>query len=176
MKRVVDGAEHAKLVIRVAVPLAMLIGAVGAVHFHSPVPLAIVPGALMGLILDPDLDQRMITYSEYHIGRIPVIGWLWIAWCFGYSMCFNQKGSRWLKHRGLSHLPVLGTFTRVLWFWGPALAAIAWANLYVDHLLLAWLFLGLCMADFTHIYRDLTTGKNGRKPLSNPFSTYKAAK
>lgn len=75
--------------------------------------------------------------------------------------------ARVFKHRGISHWPVVGTLTRVLWFATPflALALLLGAELHVssDALRILTLgFMGLSAADLLHIATDLMTRRRSR--------------
>lgn len=111
-------------------------------------------GCLLGLLLDPDLDQdTMMTSSEVRAKRIlltiPILGHIafavWFGWWTVYGLCH--------KHRGISHTPILGTLTRMLWL------APLWIVLYVrkveiDPLMALCLFAGLVISDIGHYLRD----------------------
>ncbi len=61
-------------------------------------------GAASALIIQPDLDQ---LYSMSRLRLTRRFGVLAQAWCMVYDRLF--------RHRGLSHVPVIGTLTRLTW-------------------------------------------------------------
>lgn len=162
-KALPDGYWHARLSLYVGMPLVACF-ALLVLYATKDISLvfAAVFGGICGFFLDCDYDQRVVTVAEARIGNIPVIGWVWVGWSYGYSRFFNKKGSKYLKHRGLSHWPFLGTLTRVIWFWLPlffaanfAVSALGgskleppWAHLFVA-------YLALCIQDMIHLARDL---------------------
>ena len=66
-------------------------------------------GAVAGLLITPDIDQEAgTTYEEwrvYQIGFIPGLIWQWLWWPYG----------KLFAHRGISHVYVIGTATRVVY-------------------------------------------------------------
>lgn len=78
----------------------------GAPWWWAPL---MVLGNLAGLVLDPDLDHEMVTASEWRVRRVfgVLIGGLWVAVWMPYAML--------MPHRGVSHWPVIGTLTRLVY-------------------------------------------------------------
>jgi uncharacterized metal-binding protein len=65
-------------------------------------------GCLSGVIISPDLDLSTRTISKGAVLRQSLgLGYLWITIWYPYGKLF--------KHRGLSHAPVLGTLTRIIY-------------------------------------------------------------
>ncbi len=65
-------------------------------------------GCLSGILISPDLDMRTRTVSERYVVRMSLgLGWLWIAMWYPYALLF--------KHRGVSHAPICGTVSRILY-------------------------------------------------------------
>ena len=94
-------------------------------------------------------DQDIHHVRIYPERRYPVWGSILYYWSLPYGHLF--------KHRGPSHLPVVGTLTRVLFMglWGiPVLmwfAGMQWADIAQY---CAWGFAGLAVADMVHIAAD----------------------
>lgn len=156
-----DGYFHRRITLYFS-PLALLLG--GAVSyflcrdffFAGIYGICSFFGCLLGVILDPDLDQEMVSSSEWFIVKIPILGLIisgiWVGYWLPYALL--------TKHRGLSHWPVFGTLTRVLWLI-PAFFVIRWFLLgdlniqeWLFNLPCLCMFLGLCLADFGHYLRD----------------------
>ncbi|MEM8967257.1 MAG: DUF2227 family putative metal-binding protein [Bacteroidota bacterium] len=71
-------------------------------------------GCFFGIFMSPDLDMRQHTVSETTLLRWSLgVGYLWIFLWYPYAMLF--------RHRGISHTPLIGTATRVLYLIGIAL-------------------------------------------------------
>jgi uncharacterized metal-binding protein len=125
-----------------------------------------VAGALLGVILQPDLD---VNHGKTHsnnlvsrLGLVPYIGWQGVWYMYRRS----------LKHGGdLSHFPVIGTLGRIGYLF---LFAIVFPNLLLSQLFdfdfwyetswWAWkialaykVILGLMTTDFFHWLLDVTT-------------------
>ena len=63
-------------------------------------------GCLSGVLISPDLDMANRTVSETVVIRwLGVLGYLWMVLWKPYA-CLH-------KHRGISHVPLIGTLTRV---------------------------------------------------------------
>ncbi|MGD1894816.1 MAG: DUF2227 family putative metal-binding protein [Cyclobacteriaceae bacterium] len=78
-------------------------------------------GCFCGIFISPDLDMRQRTVSETTLLRWSLgIGYIWIFLWYPYAMLF--------RHRGISHTPIIGTVTRVLY-----LLAIAVLVQYLAH-------------------------------------------
>ncbi|MEM9673975.1 MAG: DUF2227 family putative metal-binding protein, partial [Bacteroidota bacterium] len=70
-------------------------------------------GCFCGIFISPDLDMRQRTVSETTLLRWSSgIGYIWIFLWYPYAMLF--------RHRGISHTPIIGTITRVLYLLGIA--------------------------------------------------------
>lgn len=71
-----------------------------------------ISGMIIGIWIDPDLDMIQITSSERRkLKAHPFWGRLWLAYWAPYGA--------YMSHRGLSHAPVIGTFTRVFYVVWP---------------------------------------------------------
>lgn len=60
--------------------------------------------------------------------------------------------ARLAHHRGLSHLPILGTLTRVVYL-GPLLIIAAWFG-FPFQVWMLWVVLGLILSDTAHFVHD----------------------
>jgi uncharacterized metal-binding protein len=115
--------------------------AVGRVHARDTQLIAFV-GAI---IVSPDLDQESISYVEWRIVRYTLgLGFLWLLYWWPYS--------RLIPHRHISHWPILGTLTRILYlapaWYGGWLLGVRPASWVV------WAALGLTASDLVHWLRD----------------------
>lgn len=90
------------------------------------------------LFLHPDMDLA------YKIKLLSWKGLLTLPFR-PYSLLF--------RHRGISHMPVIGTLTRVLWLWGLFLILFGWV---MPNWVPLWFVLGgLASADLCHILLDI---------------------
>jgi uncharacterized metal-binding protein len=176
-----DGYWHGRITIALT-PIATAIGFALGLALGYPVYTGVLMGmgCLLGLFLDPDLDQEMITSSEWRFLRVgwPVIaigsgvwgiasgigapatllavgiggmaGPLWVAFWLPYAMV--------MKHRStLSHFPGISTLIRVAYLLTPFIAIAIMFGVPVEP---AWfavaipLFVGLVISDFGHYMRD----------------------
>ena len=110
-----SGREHNLASTVVSAPLGLGIGMIlrgqGApLDVAMRAGLSASAGCLAGILLTPDLDMLTISKSEWLVVRwLPIIGWLWLAIWDIYA--------RLLPHRNaLSHLPILGTAGRLVYF------------------------------------------------------------
>lgn len=82
--------------------------------------LGLIPGAIIGHLCTPDLDQHQVrTHDEATIYRInPVAGRIWETYWLMYGFL--------VKHRSwVSHAPIIGTLIRFFYLFGPPIAIIA---------------------------------------------------
>lgn len=163
-----DGYWHGRITISF-IPLGFLLGLVVAAIFGLYKPeitpnivacgLVCAFGTLCGLILEPDLDQIIISSSEMRvINSFQPISWIYGGWWVGHWLSYAKA----IPHRSpLSHWPVLGTTIRVAWFlcWPGWLLAYYLLKDYQPSftinpiLLLCW-YLGLVVSDIGHFGRD----------------------
>ena len=109
-----NGKAHATASLAASLPTGLIVG----LALGPDVGLCAAGGCLVGIFVNPDLDQLTIERAEWKIIKwLPVIGWAWLMlWDIYARVC---------KHRGvLSHFPIVGTLGRVgyleLWdlaFW-----------------------------------------------------------
>jgi len=109
----VNGKAHATASIVAALPAGLVV----ALALGPDVGLCAAGGCLLGVFVNPDLDQLTIERAEWKIIKwLPVVGWAWLMlWDIYARVC---------KHRGfLSHFPIVGTVGRVLYLelWDLAL-------------------------------------------------------
>jgi uncharacterized metal-binding protein len=113
--------------------------------------IALTAGVLAGALITPDLDVQGPTRAHTIARRSGgcLFGWLWRLLWMPYSYIIP-------RHRHpLSHWPVIGTLTRLLY-----LGLLAWAVLSVAGLplpliwWLPWAAGGLILADIGHWFLD----------------------
>lgn len=114
-----SGSTHARVSYLLQAPITVA-GVVTAINYDdAQLGAGLVVGGLVGIIVTPDIDHHVVTQEElrfYQLGRIPGVLWQWL-WA-GYEIV--------VPHRGISHVPVVGTLTRALY-----LAVIARVLLWV---------------------------------------------
>jgi len=104
---VADGHTHFRASIAVDVILAS--GLIWMGKNGAPVEVfnGVVVGATIGTLVTPDFDLVGTTYTEALLRNIPILGVLiQITW-YPYALLS--------KHRGLSHIHILGTLSRLLY-------------------------------------------------------------
>ncbi len=104
-----NGRAHG-MATKVAAPVVAVVAVATTGEWLLGVAAAI--GCLAGLIIDPDLDcnstLQLMNASRWRMMRASwPIGYLWFFLWWPYSQLF--------PHRGLSHVPVLGTLTRLVY-------------------------------------------------------------
>lgn len=117
-----------------------------------PVAFDVVVGALLGIMLSPDLDVDRGNISNYYIRKFsPVAAWIWRAFWWPYAKAF--------RHRGISHWPVIGTCSRILYisvYVALFTIVLALFNKSV-RLLYSWelpVLVGLMLSDSVHALLD----------------------
>jgi uncharacterized metal-binding protein len=118
----------------------------------SPIaPFWLLAGYLAGGIwLSPDIDLKQSRPSQ----RLGILSVLWKPY---------RKAS---GHRGFSHLPIVGTLSRVIYIAFPAIVWMLITNynptqfLWHHRELLASLFLGLEISTWVHLCMDYIPGLN----------------
>ena len=112
--------------------------------------LGILIGYGLGYYFDPDWDQISITGGEGRILRhLKLVGSMMLGFFLPYAYLF--------KHRGISHMPVVGTITR--WMWIGLIAFLFFRTglfLYVKqntHFIYG-ILVGQSYSDFIHILAD----------------------
>lgn len=106
-----DGYEHAKISLVGGIGIAA-IGLTGGIIWPVVTAPALVAalGVVAGAVLSPDLDQPMITWSEWFVIKLlPPLSWIPGLLMVGYWLPYSLM----MKHRGVSHWPVIGTLTRI---------------------------------------------------------------
>ena len=146
-----NGHAHATASIGAALPTGLAVG----LALGPDVGLCAAGGCLLGIFVNPDLDQLTIERAEWKIIKwLPVAGWGWLMlWDVYARIC---------KHRGfLSHFPIVGTLGRVgyleLWdlaFWlargQPAPVMVTPAQMRCA----LGAFIGLAVSDILHWLMD----------------------
>lgn len=114
-----SGNTHARVAYALQAPIT-LAGIVVAINYDdAQLGAGLVIGGLVGIIVTPDIDHHVVTHEElrfYQVGRVAGVLWQWL-WA-GYEIV--------VPHRGVSHVPVIGTLTRAIY-----LAVIARVLLWV---------------------------------------------
>jgi uncharacterized metal-binding protein len=88
-----------------------------ALSIMAVAPVAAL-GCACGVLLSPDLDQEGISHAEWRLVKWTFgLGFLWLLLWWPYAAL--------MPHRGLSHVPIIGTATRLAY-----LGAIVGAALY----------------------------------------------
>lgn len=107
-------------------------------------------GYLLGYICDPDLDKLGITSAEGRaLHKFGIFGLLWIMYWMPYAFL--------TKHRGISHVPILGTAIRFLYLLIIPMALVLYYTIPLSDQVLwmaGWCFVGLVMSDLVHIFLD----------------------
>ncbi len=116
-------------------------------------------GCLSGIFISPDLDMPTRTVSESTLLRWSWgVGYIWIFLWYPYAVFF--------KHRGISHCPLVGTCTRLVYLAGLAflLQEVLRQSMEVDGQLIIWLqdhylplvifAAGLAISDIGHWIMD----------------------
>jgi len=170
-----SGIEHTTHTATLAVGIAGGIALGAALSGHiSP---AVAAWGLAGVVISPDMDiypNITYTYIERIFGKPGRVAWE-IIW---------RPYARIVPHRSLSHTPILGTLTRVVWLlmWLAALEISVRSVLYtlgfdialtvpVLGATLRWLsspdglaaFAFLALSDTWHLVMDLTNTYAKRK-------------
>ena len=106
--------------------------------------LFIVLGMFLGVFITPDLDLYDNCKGSF---------WCWF-WKF-YGKMF--------RHRGISHTPIIGTITRIIY-------AGIFPAIYIirNDVVLPWkvvglIFLGLCLSDILHVTMDRISTRMKRR-------------
>ena len=142
------GKVHA----RASLGLALPVGLLAAEVVGNRAGLAAGLGCASGVFLSPDLDLAGRTVSESLLWKLhPLAGFPFQAFWRPYAWIF--------PHRGVSHTPILGTATRLLYI--ALFAAIMWfvvgqpdiPPLWEWHETWAWCA-GLTISDAAHWLLD----------------------
>lgn len=109
------------------------------------ITLPIHVGTVLGWLVTPDADQEGITWEDRRLLNINKgIGKLWIWYWKGYAKTYS--------HRGISHMPIIGTAGRWLYvFWRGGFL------LYFLELPVLWwlyIFAGHAFLDLMHLAFD----------------------
>lgn len=161
------GYTHRQVSLRLIIPTSLCIGLLAAGmtwYFAQNIILAAVAfpwyalvaglGATFAAVCTPDEDIQHRTWEEKQLqAKFPRFGLLWEVYWYPYARLF--------KHRGLSHLPGYGAFTRLVYtFWPLGFVTNigglpAWWNVTW----LVWLpvWFGMLGPDIAHALADVDT-------------------
>lgn len=110
----------------------------------------ILIGGVCQFVVTPDIDHHIHTYEEKRwLKLLGVFGWLWIAYWWPYSKLFRHPNSKHMPFKTMSHMPLLGTVTRMIYL-------MWWIPMFFEVDLLIWIgcFAVWSVGDFIHIVRD----------------------
>lgn len=141
------GKQHAKASLILAIPAGVGVGLINPLA-----GAAACVGCLLGIPIGPDLDQEGISAAEWKIIKWTLgLGFLWLMFWWPYALIHS--------HRGVSHIPIVGTLGRLLYM--AILLIIIWLILgckplpVIDPWLLKGLVAGLILSDILHWVMDL---------------------
>ncbi len=121
----------------------------GACQGHLLEGALMAVGAASAIVIQPDLDQ---PYSMSRLRLTRRGGLVAQVWCMVYDRLF--------RHRGLSHVPVIGTLTRLAWLVLPLVILAFLCYLSPPPVEwwwpVAWWVGGLMLADTLHAAMDWT--------------------
>lgn len=144
---------------KIALPVVMAGGAILWHYDYHSQAIFISIGYLSGKYLDPDLDQLKITQARQNaLHDFSILGYFWIGYWYAYGYLF--------KHRGISHVPIIGTLTRVfyllplmglMWIFGSSILP-NWFNqnfyaMIVSVKMMSFV-IGLALSDLLHEVLD----------------------
>ncbi|WP_373544675.1 DUF2227 family putative metal-binding protein [Chamaesiphon sp.] len=147
-----SGKAH-DLAILVILPPAVIVTVIYLpTIIHAPLAPIIAIGSYLagGIWLSPDIDLKQSRPSQ----RLSILSPLWKPY---------RKAS---GHRGFSHLPIVGTLSRMIYIAIPALFWMLITSYNPTNLLwhnretLGAVFLGLEASCFVHLIMDYTPGLN----------------
>lgn len=184
-----SGRTHAKVAYFV---LASGIAVSGYAYLSDPSTIAvsgpICAGLVNGLAVSPDIDIQHSTVEEKRWKSIPIIGFpLFLAFS-----TFWQPYALIVPHRGISHVLIIGTFTRFVYqfagfiFWSITFDLwMAWvagkaanvtmlvSSVPLDVMLLY--FAGWCVQDAGHLLFDMKLWGRMRRRSRRPLGLMQAA-
>jgi uncharacterized metal-binding protein len=117
--------------------------------WHS---FAITAGAMVGLVLTPDLDIEKGSFSHYIIRRYFGLFsyWIWFIVWWPYAKVIAHRSP-------VSHFPVFSTALRVGYLLLLATPFIVWSGIKIDEEVMrtfSFFFFGLACSDSLHITMD----------------------
>lgn len=117
------GKEHERIAIIVWAP-TMAASWIAYANGHEAVAAGMALGAFTGFLVTPDIDANVTTREEYRMYKIfwP-LGLIWQNLWAPYGLIF--------AHRGWSHTPFIGTFTRLIYVVVAITLAILTFNEYI---------------------------------------------
>lgn len=144
------GQTHERIQIGVALattsitPLALLATDV-SIEKAATIWFAAFLGSTSSIVLTPDLiDVNGDTLPEKRIRSVPILGWLVATIYDGISLL--------IPHRGISHVPVIGSIITLFvpWF---LILPLAWYGI-ISWSFVFWLIAFKSFADLFHIIPD----------------------
>lgn len=108
-------------------------------------------GSAVTLLVHPDLDVDGLDRNEHAlVKRTMGLGFLWLMLWYPYARVF--------KHRGVSHWPIVGTLTRVLYL-GVLLTValmVTGMQMYIEDVvdIGGYVVGGMMISDFVHWWMD----------------------
>ena len=155
MWRISDGKLHEKLALFPGLVGVLITAIISTKH---PLSLWALLGMWIGIfVATPDVDLGTITYCERRWFRED--GHVLICWFKHIVGLCSLSLSFWpgqlLKHRGISHIPLVGSLV-ILLLMIPSLPGVIILLLMRDNLIaFIPIFLGLAYAHFIHIIVDI---------------------
>jgi uncharacterized metal-binding protein len=167
-----DGDFHGRLTLS-ALPAAFFPPALAALAVTGDAATGLLAGisgaagCLLQLFIEPDLDQEILSASEWRVIKLlpgpfriisVLLGTVWVAIWLPYAILMPHR-------HPLTHIPVLSTAIRVLYLYG-VIAAVNFLVRFVTgyyvwfdpepvtKMLLVCAFYGLSVGDVTHWGRD----------------------
>lgn len=102
-----SGKTHAAAAKVMMIPIA----AASAYLFsqgYAEASVGVIAGGIAAIFVTPDADVDGVSEEELRWFRInPILGHMWHLFWYAYGKLF--------KHRGISHVPFVGTATRILY-------------------------------------------------------------
>ena len=125
-----SGVVHARVAKVMLVPLG-LYAVASTVSGDVEGGLGVAMGAVAGLLMTPDLDLNNQSHERMRWFKInPLLG-------HAFYLFWYQDG-KMMRHRGVSHIFVIGTLTKVLYIMTPILLAqfiyLTWYDLQLNNL------------------------------------------
>lgn len=137
-----NGKKHAKAT-RQTMWILFIVSSGIILYYQQMYLIGLYVGAILGHLITPDIDHHWVTYEEQRIFRINrLLGWLWYCYWFPYQWAF--------RHRGLSHVLLIGTLSRFSYLlWYPVIAYPEHYPFYV------FVFITWFIQDYTHLILDI---------------------
>ena len=158
-----DGKTHSKFGKATIVLSGATAGLIVTYFNNQELAGGIVIGSILGWLMPPDLDLQQRTYDEHRMLQLnPFLGMAWIGFWASYGQVF--------KHRGISHMPIVGTATRIVWLFRHVIVYIGVTAILIatgvlsltkeinvpsiSLNILIGIFIGWAFQDFVHLSLD----------------------